>query len=40
MSGQLLHARLVGFVHPVSGRYMEFETEVPERFLRFLNGKS
>ena len=40
LSGQLLHARLVGFVHPVSGRYMEFETEVPERFLRFLNGKS
>lgn len=37
LSGQLLHAKLVGFVHPVTGEYMEFETDIPERFKKFLN---
>lgn len=36
LSGQLLHAKIIGFVHPVTGEYMEFETEIPERFERFL----
>lgn len=30
--GQLLHARSLGFDHPLSGEYMEFESEVPEIF--------
>ncbi len=37
LSGQLLHARIVGFVHPVTKEYMEFQTDIPERFLKFLN---
>ena len=36
LSGQLLHAKIIGFVHPVTNEYMEFETEIPERFERFL----
>lgn len=34
--GQLLHAKTVGFIHPVTGDYMEFETEIPQRFLKYL----
>lgn len=30
--GQLLHARLLGFIHPTSGEYMEFELKTPEVF--------
>lgn len=36
LTGQLLHAKIIGFMHPVTGEYMEFETEIPERFERFL----
>lgn len=32
LNGQLLHARKVGFIHPVSGEYMEFEKDVPDYF--------
>ena len=31
-SGQALHARLLGFVHPRTGEYMEFQAELPEYF--------
>jgi len=34
---QLLHARKLGFVHPKTGEYMEFETELPEEFMRVLD---
>lgn len=40
---QMLHARLLGFEHPVTGRYMEFTAPAPEdmeRLLRFLREKS
>lgn len=36
LGGQCLHARKIGFVHPVSGEYMEFESELPEYFTKFL----
>lgn len=36
LTGQLLHAKLLGFIHPVTGEYMEFETAIPERFQKFL----
>ena len=39
LNGQLLHAKLLGFVHPVTGEYLEFETPVPERFEKFLRKK-
>lgn len=35
--GQLLHARVLGFVHPKTGQYMEFEAPVPEYFQRILH---
>ncbi len=36
LNGQLLHAWKVGFVHPVTEEYMEFERDVPEYFNRVL----
>ncbi len=36
LCGQCLHARKIGFVHPRTGEYMEFESELPEYFLKFL----
>ena len=32
ISGQLLHAKVLGFVHPHTGRYMEFESFRPQVF--------
>ncbi|MDR0851783.1 MAG: RluA family pseudouridine synthase [Clostridiales Family XIII bacterium] len=32
VSGQYLHAAVLGFIHPVTGEYMEFETPPPEDF--------
>lgn len=37
LNGQCLHARKIGFVHPVSGEYLEFTSELPEYFTGFLN---
>ena len=36
LSGQCLHAKLLGFVHPGTGHYIEFETELPEYFRTIL----
>lgn len=38
LEGQCLHARKIGFVHPRTGEYMEFDSELPEYFKRFLKG--
>lgn len=35
--GQLLHAGVLGFVHPGTGEYMEFRRDIPEEFIRVLN---
>ncbi len=35
-SGQCLHAKELGFIHPVTGKYMEFNSELPEKFLRIM----
>lgn len=35
--GQALHARILGFVHPRSGEYMEFEVEPPEYFNQLIS---
>lgn len=32
LQGQMLHARVLGFVHPTTGEYMEFSAELPEYF--------
>lgn len=34
--GQTLHAKTVGFIHPRTGVYMEFDTPLPEYFERIL----
>jgi 23S rRNA pseudouridine1911/1915/1917 synthase len=42
-NGQLLHARILGFIHPITQKYMEFEAPIPEHFekiLRSLRSKS
>ena len=36
-SGQCLHAKELGFNHPVTGKYMEFTSELPECFTNILN---
>ena len=32
LNGQLLHAKTIGFVHPRTGEYMEFSSELPGYF--------
>lgn len=36
LKGQCLHAGKIGFVHPVTGEYMEFTSELPQYFAAFL----
>ncbi len=36
LNGQLLHAHMVGFVHPITNEYMEFSREIPEYFKEVL----
>lgn len=36
LKGQLLHARVLGFVHPSTNQYVEFEAELPEHFMQVL----
>jgi 23S rRNA pseudouridine1911/1915/1917 synthase len=36
LSGQCLHARTIGFIHPVTGAYMEFTSDLPEYFKDFI----
>ena len=37
LEGQTLHARTIGFVHPTSGVYMEFDAPLPEYFGKLLS---
>jgi len=37
LSGQMLHAGVLGFVHPVSGEYMEFSVNPPGEFTDTVN---
>ena len=32
IDGQCLHAKKIGFIHPVSHEYMEFDSELPDYF--------
>lgn len=43
LQGQTLHAKTIGFVHPRSGKYMEFSAPLPEYFdnlLKLLKSRS
>ena len=35
--GQYLHAKTLGFIHPRTGEYMEFDSPLPEKFQNMLN---
>ena len=35
-NGQFLHAKTLGFVHPRTNKYIEFESELPEYYLQYL----
>ncbi len=37
LGGQCLHARKIGFVHPATHEYMEFTSDLPLYFTKFLN---
>ncbi len=36
LSGQCLHAKKIGFIHPRTQEYLEFDSVLPEYFTRFL----
>lgn len=36
-SGQCLHAKIIGFTHPTTLKYMEFNSELPQCFINILN---
>lgn len=35
-TGQCLHAKELGFIHPTTGKYMEFTSELPDCFINIL----
>ena len=37
-TGQCLHAKELGFVHPVTLKYMQFDSELPSEFINIMNG--
>lgn len=37
LEGQVLHARTLGFIHPRTGEYMEFTSELPQYFCDLIN---
>lgn len=37
LNGQALHAKVIGFVHPTTGKYMEFCCELPDYFKSLLD---
>ncbi len=36
LNGQCLHARKLGFIHPRTGKYLEFQSDLPDYFISFL----
>lgn len=37
LHGQCLHAKHIGFVHPTTGEWLEFESDLPEYFIKLLS---
>ena len=35
--GQMLHAKTIGFIHPITKEYLEFSSDVPEEFKNILS---
>ncbi len=40
LGGQCLHARKLGFIHPTTREYMEFSSDLPEYFTKFLESNN
>ena len=36
LHGQCLHAKTLGFIHPITGEYLRFDSELPEYFTHFI----
>ena len=36
---QALHAKTIGFIHPKTGKYMEFSSELPDDMLKLITDK-
>lgn len=36
LNGQMLHAKSLGFIHPTSNKYMEFNSDLPEYFQKII----
>jgi len=36
LGGQCLHAKKIGFIHPKTNEYMEFDSSLPDYFVKFL----
>ena len=36
-TGQCLHAKTLGFIHPTTNKYMEFNSELPDKFNNIVN---
>lgn len=37
LKGQMLHAKTLGFIHPVTEKYMEFDSPVPDYFQKIIS---
>lgn len=37
LTGQTLHAKTLGFIHPTTRKYIEFDAPLPEYFIKLLN---
>ena len=37
LEGQTLHAKVLGFIHPDTKEYMEFDSELPDYFKELLS---
>lgn len=37
IEGQCLHAKKIGFIHPVTNKYIEFDSDLPDYFIKMLN---
>lgn len=37
LEGQCLHAHIIGFIHPTTGEYMEFEAPLPEYYQKLIS---
>ena len=39
LHGQCLHAKKIGFVHPITKKFLRFDSELPDYFTNFLKKK-